>query len=321
MTLAFEQGTASNIADLFTKLSTFAQANGWTQDHAASDRLLIHRNTVYPSFRWAATPVHVGIYQALGFVNSSTDPGNHTNDSGNGSISGTDSVLDDARSVPLVNSSMPYWFFEDDVYIHVVAETAVGVCRHFGFGELSKEGTWTGGEYTYGWRMDPVGGSAQGAVLDGTTMLLDGLAGNTSMNGYVATVHAEGLPGEGGSSKWGVVWGDDGAALGNDRGGNARVQIQGGFRSGLIAPVFGRFSGATTTGLIPMYSIGCWYKRSGAAEVYPLGWMKDVRGVNMRFFTSGQEVVIGSDTWIIFASNQKSSSVTDNQGIAYKKVP
>ncbi len=320
--MAFETGTATSISDLFTKLSTFAVANGWTEDHAASDRLFLHRNTVYVAFRWAsASPVHVGIYQALGFISSGTNPGAHTDDSGNGAVSGTDNVLDDERNVNLVDSTMTYWFFEDDVYIHVVAEVSTGVYRHFGFGEIAKLGTWTGGEYCYGWRLDPTVASSTGAVLAGTSMLLDGLAGGGTMNGYAATIHIEGAPGEGGSSKWGVIWGNPGVSVGNDTGGNARVYVQGGFRSGPHAVPFGRFSGQTTEGLIPAYPIHVWYKNPSTADYYPLGYMEGVRGVNIRYIAPEQEVVIGSDTWVFFPTEQKTSLRTDNQGIMYLKVP
>ena len=152
--MAYENSQATDIQDLFDKLSTFAVANGWTEDHAASGRLFLSKSTVYVAFRWdTASPANVGIYHALGFINSSTDPGNHTDDSGNGEITGTNANLDDSRFVDLVDSTMQYWFFEDDTYIHVAVETAAGVSfRHFGFGIGSKFGTFTGGEYCYGQR-------------------------------------------------------------------------------------------------------------------------------------------------------------------------
>lgn len=325
--MAYETGTASSIADLFTKLSTFAQANGWTENHSASDRLFLSRNNVYVAFRWAtSSPAHVGIYQALGFINSATDPGNQTSDSGQGAIGSTDAVLDDGRNVRLVNSTMRYWFFEDDYYIHAVAEAITGTFRHFGFGELVKLGTWTGGEYAYGDKVTTVNNAL--ATTDTASFLLDGRAGfaaggsRTAIQPYVASLHCESMPGQAAASKWGLVWSGSTPSAG-DRGGNARVFVLGGFRSGMIATSFARFSASATNGLLPMYPIQLFYRNS--TNAYPVGYMKDVRGVNIKNFLGGDEITVGADTWVLFPSLQKGSTAgtygsTRNQGIAYRKV-
>ena len=176
--MSYQNGTATSIADLFTKLNTFAAANGWTVDYSASDRLFLTRSgasdSVSVAFRWASSsPTCAGIYQHTAFINSSTDPGSHTNDSGQGAISGTNATLLTGRNVPLTNGSMQYWFFESDYYIYVVAETASNQVVHFGFGELVQRGSWTGGAFSYGY-VAPSGTSAS-AILTSTTQLLDGL--------------------------------------------------------------------------------------------------------------------------------------------------
>lgn len=327
--MGYLTGTATSIADLFTQLSTFATdpLQGWTQNYAASDRLFLSKNNVYVSFRWAnSSPVHVGIYQALGFINNTTDPGNHTNDSGQGAIGSTDAIIDDGRHVRLVNSSMRYWFFEDDNYIHVVAESSTNVFRHFGFGELAKLGTWTGGEYAYGLRVLTANDAV--ATTDTVTAGLDGYSGfvvggnRTGVQPYVATVHCESLPGQAAASKWGLVWAGSTPTT-NDRGGNARVFIHGGFRSGLIANSFARFSASATNGLLPMYPIQLFYRNS--TNVYPIGYQKDVRGVNIKNFSPADEITVGGDTWVLFPTLLKGSTAgttgaSRNQGIAYRKV-
>lgn len=325
--MAYQAGTATSIADLFTQLSTFAVANGWTQDYASTDRMFLSRNNVYVSFRWATTsPAHVGIYQALGFINSATQPGSHTNDSGQGAIGSTDAILDDGRNVRLVNSTMRYWFFEEDVYIHVVAETTTGTFRQFGFGELVKFGTWTGGEYAYGDKVTTVNDAL--ATADTGSFLLDGRAGyvvgatRTAIQPYVASLHCESLPGQAASSKWGLVWSGSTPTT-NDRGGNSRVFVLGGFRSGMIATSFARFSASPTNGLLPMYPIQLFYRNS--TNAYPLGYMEDVRGVNIANFVGGDEITVGADTWVLFPTLQKGTTAgtygaSRNQGIAYRKV-
>lgn len=324
--MAFEFAQATTVQDLFNKLSTFAVANGWTQDHAASGRLFLSKSTVFVSFRWdTATPANVGIYQALAFAGSGTDPGNHTNDSGQGIVTGTNATLATGRSVALVNSSMNYWFFEEDTYIHVVVETTVGSAafRHFGFGIGTKFGTWTGGEYSYGQKQSTTAGTGTLAVRSDATNLLDGLASGVAMTPFVASVHVEGLPSQAGTSKWGLVW-DGGIPSTNDRAGNGRVWLPGGFRAGTTTGPLARFSGTALQMLLPLTPLNTFYSPN-STTVYPLLTMPDVRAVNIKDYAGGQEIVVGSDTWVVFPSRQKDATTggvgSQNQGIAYKKIP
>ena len=322
----FETGISTSITDLFqTKLATFAVAAGWTNNHSASDRLFLTRSDGSEScsvaFRWAsASPTCAGIYQHTAFVSSGTDPGNHTNDSGQGSISGTDSVIDDGRHVPLTNGTQNYWFFESDYYLHCVVETASLRYVHFGFGILNKTGTWTGGAYSYGYR------HVSTALDTGGAYLLDGLTGITAAathRPFAGTVHCESLPNQTASGKWGLTWAGLLANTSTDRGGTARENLSGGYRAGPIAEYFGRFGGSPTSGLNPMYQIGVWYDDRSQARWHPLGFMNDVRGINVKNYSGGEEVTIGSDIWIPFPARFKPStaaSSSGNAGIAYKKV-
>lgn len=327
--MANQTAQATNIADLFSQLSTFAVANGWTQDHSASDRLFLTKSTCSVAFRWAtSSPTCAAIYQHTAFINSSTNPGNHTNDSGQGNISSSNATLLTGRHVLLPNSSMTYWFFEDNDYIHVVVETASQQFVHFGFGILEKIGTWTGGAYSYGNRNDPAGGTSSLALRPLSSFLLDGLAGTstpTTVRPFCSTIHMEGMPGAGGSSRWALAWAGGNANVGTDRAGNARLNVQGGFRGGPVARAFGRMGNSIGSGLIPMYPINCYYDNPAADRWYPIGYMKDVRGMNIRYYNGGDEITVGSDTWVVFPARYKtivsSTAGTRNLGIAYRKVP
>lgn len=131
----------------------------------------------------------------------------------------------------------------------------------------------------------------------------------------------EGLPGMAGASKWGGIWGSSSAPL-NDTAGNAKANVQGGFRGGPIARNFGWLSADSSAGLIPMHPITLYYRNS--TDVYFLGYMPDVRAINVRYLVPKQEITIGSDVWVVFPSSQKTTTnITNrsyNQGIAYKKV-
>jgi hypothetical protein len=332
--VAYESSTASNIADLMDKLQIFATANGWTKNEPAGsivDRLCLSKNNVFVNFRWATTsPTAVGIYHALGYTTSATNPGNHTSDSGNGYYSATtvtNANILTSRYALVTNGSMTYWFFENDsspAYIHVVVTTGTLQYSHFGFGELVKQGTWTGGEYAYGHYYNAAGTNIQ--LNETSSFLLDGGLGNATPATYrmfAATVHIENLPGQAASTKWALCWGGDSA--GTDRATLTRYNIQGGFRAGPVASAFARFTSSPTTGLSAMYPINLFYDGGGSPRAwYPLGYMGDVRGIDTLNYSEAQEITVGADTWTVFPVTYKpavsASGACRTMGVAYKKV-
>lgn len=324
--MAFATGTASNMAALITAIDTFLVANSWTQDqlNTGSGQAAWHRTAtgvaVWVSVRWdTSSPNHLGIYQALGYTGGN-QPGQHPNDSGNGAVGSTNAVIDDERHVDSLGAGpYTYWFFEQDYYLHVVVEPLADVFRHFGWGAIEKTGDWTGGEYAYGHRKT---GSNATNTLD--TILLDGLFSDTTsaQESRAATLHVEGLPNQVASGKWGNVWGRDNGAEA-DTAAIAKVNIQGGFRGGPTATHWGKFSAGSGSGGIPMYPIELYYQDVANDRVYYLGRMKDVRGINIRFFAARDVVNIAGQDWYIFPSQQKAalgtSVPTGNQGIAYRR--
>lgn len=323
--MSYQTGTATNLADLLTQLFTFATGTpGWTQDqlNTGTGQAAIHKGNVYASMRWnTGTPLALGLYQALGYTGGN-QPGTHPNDSGNGAVSSANATIAGARSVADIgNGPFPsYFFFTDtttETYIHVVVEITTDVFRHFGFGTIEKIGDWTGGEYLYGHI------HTSSSPTDTTNIaLLEGL-GQGSSRRQLPTMHVEALPGQAGAGKWMEVSGSN-SAPGNDTAGNAQILGNGGFRSGPIARHFGFYSAGSTTGVIPTYPLLTFYRRLATTDAYALGFMKDIRGVNIRFINPKQEIVIGSDTWTFFPLSQKTASAIANRsynsGICYRKL-
>lgn len=319
--MSYQSGTATSLADLISQLFSFATGTpGWTQDQLStgSGKAAIHKGSCYASFRWdTGTPLVLGMYQALGYTGGN-DPGTHPNDSGYGAVGSTNAALLGGRCVnDIGNGPFPsYSFFGTGTYIHVAVETSTDVYRHFGFGSIDKVGNWTGGEYVYGQYWDGAGPLG----TQGTT-LLDGIF-NTGTETRASTLHAEGLPGEGGSSKW-MELSDFNSAPGNDTAGNPVILGHGGFRGGPIARHFGAFFAGSTSGLIPTYPIGAFYRRISTAQAYFLGYMPDVRGANIHLIAPKDEITIGSDVWKFFPLAQKTTAAVTNRsynsGIAYKK--
>ena len=335
--MAYETGSATDLDDLLSKLNTFATANGWTSDEfdTVNGDWALSKNDVYVSARWDVTTVqHLALYQALAFDGAATLPGDHTDDSGHGfnsNSSHVDTNLDNERHVADIGDGpfATYHFFENDAspaYIHIIVQVSAGVFRHFGFGELDKIGDWTGGEYCYGHYMDNL--PNQTAVDPRTSMLFDGLNTENPVNfgQRNATMHVEGLPGMGGSDKWGCIFGSRTLSLASDTDGNGNslTRLLGGFRGGPIARAWAEFDGSNSVGFVPMYPINVWHHEDSTSRIRLLGSMADVRGVSLRNFEAEEEVTIGSDTWVLFPSGRKTADNVTNrtylQGIAYKKV-
>jgi hypothetical protein len=345
--VSYTNQTTTTLADFISKLNTFlAGTPGWTTTHTPASGEFAARKTgagfdIGFATKWdTGTPSNLGIYQWYNAAyNTGANPWAQTNDSGNGAASATNATLATARHAPITNTPVQFWCFEDDNYFHCVVQTTTTNFVHFGAGYLDKFNDWTGGEYVYGFRKDQNNTGLAALSGPSATILLDGLTADVSGFGYndaelfCATMHAEGLAGQGGSEKWCVVMGNQASAnLGNDRQGSpqARRHMLGGYRGGVLMKNLNvAFRGSLGRGLCPMAPIIPFYWRRSPDEVYgPMGQMKDVRQINIASFVAGDEITIGSDTWVVFPAAAKSSAdamsggagFTGYQGIAYKKV-
>ena len=340
--MTYETGTATDLEDLLSKLDTFADTThgGWTGGYASNPQTTdgwfeLSKGNLSVSMKYpvGSTPEHMSLHHATAFVGTGTAPGAHTNDSGNGYNTGTTghtnaNLLTERCVRDIGNGPFPsYHFFADDTgakdYIHVVAEPASGMYRHFGWGILNKFGdNWTGGEYVYGQYWDTA--TSASSVDADHLFLLDGLANVSTGRLRAATVRvASGLPNQG-SAVWGVSHATAAANLLTDTAGNARVQIHGGARCGLEARGFGFVIGNSSSGHVAMHSVAAYYRDPSNPRAYLLGYMDDVRVVNVRNFQPGEEVTVGSDTWVLFPASIRTVANVANRsqylGVAYKKV-
>lgn len=337
--MSWTNQATSSMADFFTKLDTFLSGTpGWTT-----------HNTAFASGEWGArktpsgidigiaaqwdtgAPDHVGIYHFHGAVyNSGNSPWAQNDDSGNGAASTSDGSLVAQRFAGITDAPVQFWCFEDDHYFHCVVEwtfSGASVYTHFGGGYLDKFNDWDGGEYVYGGRAQ-LGTSSDVALLPGSTNLLDGVLNGGSMQLNAATIHMENMADQVAGGKYAVAMGNHASgSLGNDRQGapKARLHVASGFRGGPGVMAWGQFTGTLAAGLLPGYPILAFHWNRTNDHVYPLGVMKDVAGISIKNYTPGQELTVGSDTWIVFPSFKKwisgsLSGTTGHQGIMYKKI-
>ena len=334
--MAYETGTAASPGELLAKLFNFASANGWVIDDDIADdtkspaRGSFHKNNIYVCFTFTTDLIH--LYPARGFTASGTVEGAHPNSAfatqGTSTITGLPCA---AMAGPLT----AYYFFEDEVYLHVVINVDGDHYRHFGFGESIKAGNWTGGEYFYGSRWIATGSNGAGSPgASGNYGAFNGYGGNTvSFAGgmFVFGTQNGGVELPGSSvvgSKWGYCSTYSGGTPGLDIDGfryNRFYNLSsnsGGITSRLLGTGISEHNGFVP--LVPMN-----YALVDTAplpdNMYFLGSYPDVRAVNLRSLAPGQEYVIDTDTWVVFPVIRKdyvnsTTQCSANHGIAYKKV-
>lgn len=342
--MAYQTGSASDQTDLMSKLSTFAQANGFTQDYynGTNRHLSLSRaaDNVYVSFCWDAVS-HIQMYQALGYSATHNEaPWNQANDSGNGTDQ-PDTYPDRERQVSAIgNGTFPtYHFFAytNPYAIHIVLEFSAGLFRHFGFGKINKTGIWTGGAWCAGHLWNPGNsfsyydipyGSPHSVLTDGLLIPGGSYYGTYSINSG-GTIHCEGLPNQVAAGKWGhcVYPSTTDVNVGNDRASNPRIRIAGGFRGGVALAQFGQFLPDLANGYVPIIPIEIFYYDSVLGEdgIYYLGRMPNVGHIHLEGIDASEEITIGADTWIAFPMVRKSNidgnnQESENAGIIYKKV-
>jgi hypothetical protein len=330
MAIVYE--TAAGTADqqaFLTALDAFAVANGWTEDEwsVGNKRLCIHKGTVYIQFRWdaVASTGCIAIYQSLGYTGGNA-PGYHLNDSGNGQIS-VNPITSGRRLQVIGNGAFTnYYFFTDAAspYIHVVLEYAAGVFRHMTFGLINKIGDWVGGEYcsAFAWNLvtnpSVITYSGHYAMFDayGLTTIWD-----------TGTLHLEGMPNEGGTSKWALIANTTAGGANIDRASIARYVVQGGLREGPLNNVMCAMAANPNNGFVPMQPLWLAYRdRTTSPEShYLLGTIPDLRFINIKYLDPAEEFTVGAETWKVFPWIKKqnlggTNVESKNMGLAYRKA-
>lgn len=344
--MAYQTGTASDQTDLMSKLSTFAQANGYVEEyyHGTNRHLSLSRaaDAVYVAFLWDAVDT-IAMYQALGFSATYQEaPWNQVDDSGNGNDD-PGSFIDRGRQVSRIGNGAftAYHFFAytNPHCIHIVLEFSPGLYRHFGFGKVDKTGTWTGGAWCAGHLWNWAGSTPFDAYPlpshHGHSVLMDGaLIPATTFYGTYnidagGTLHCEGLPNQPSGGKWGhsVDNASNDSAVGEDRGSTARVRIAGGCRRGVAISQFGPYLPDLSNGFVPIIPMEMFYCDAEDADDgwYYLGRMHNIGHISLHGIDAAQELTVGADPWIAFPTVRKSNvggtnQESENSGIIYKKV-
>lgn len=334
--MAYETGVASSTEDLISKLCTFLTSavifsSPWTQDKldTTGNEASLHLDDVYVHFKWDdGTAVAIGVYQSLGYIDAGTDPDSHTNDSGNGNGSASPVTTERRAQFDVAGPWTKYHFYAyegDNPSVYVVVEETPGVFRHpFGFGNAIKYNDWTGGEFCYAGYWNPNSSYADVPSSPWHSQLLDGNT-TATLELQAGTMHIEDMPNGPTDHKWGVFVDD--TTLSSDGDGDGRVSLFGTSRGGPWVRELAWIRSSQLNSYKVFMPIQLYYRDTTDTpdEILKLGEMPNIAVVNMANFSPGEEVTVGSDTWMVFPWVRKQytdSGVPESRhgGYAYKKV-
>lgn len=311
----YETGTATDVSDLLTKLSTFLAGAGWT----------INKDAVQGSGRWLS--VQKGSDLFLNFISdpaagSSPNPGPYiylygaTSYNGGAAYTAQPNTSAQCSTNKMTGAFTSYHFFEGDDYIHIVVELGAGFFRHIHGGTCEKICTFTGGTYVQGTNIYTNGNQPSSP------------GGRFTMNPWQNVNSSQGSRGSfyaniDGAAEWftGKSTGTTGTRLADGVAGNSSTGLE---TNGLDAELFKRTPNATN-GLTPLLPITIMpEKNSGLWNI--LGRVKDVRNCSMLNMQPGDTITIGSDEWLCFPWHARTTTTGDSTseksgyfGFAYRK--
>ena len=330
--MAFETGTATGPEDLLTKLETFIQSvspQGFTIERPMTDRspydfAISDGANLHVQLHGNGTTDRIYVHQSTGFDDSGVpnEPGQSQT-----------SIINGHEINRMTGPYTAYFFYANfdpaigPLYVNVVVEFNAGEYRHFGFGQIEKFGSFSGGEYSHGhfWAtgsQDDINSINHRVAFDGI-----GTTGNTSRSRMFLDVPTlSGWNGvvESPQSQWGCP---GNSAHGLDPSGANFMRIQWSSRQAYYMHHFYEVGGSSQfNGFKPMMPILCWLIDDDPTpdEYYLLGFAKDVRDISMDGVISGQQLTIGGDLWDVYPMGKKSlilgSEITGLWGRAYKRI-
>jgi hypothetical protein len=292
--MAYQTGTASGITDLLDKLNTFATANGWTLRRREAATLSISKGAVYQNLQESGSAIN--LHASRGF------------DAGLAWNNQPDYAAVIQSCTNLSGSFSAYHFFADQDYLHVVIEVDPGLYRHIAFGDIEKSSGYTGGQYSCATRID-------GGIWH-TSLFSSGLHYGA---GYY-NLH----PAVGGPSSFYVdvdsVAKHQLLTSGGLPGGFVRMITSEMFYSAsMLYADWPNCMPNTLNGMTGHIPVQIFVQRTGGLYS-PLGYVRDLRIVNMVNIRPGEQRTIGADEWLYFPVLAKGGP-SGNWGYAYKIIP
>lgn len=306
--MAYQQTTATSVADLIDKVAAFAATLGWTIDRntiassnrtvsisrAGSDYLHIFNTDTTNVRLRASTGINTGLAIA-------SQPGVSTAEAiANGGAGPFASVFLFGDTTPAP-------------YIHVVYDTGNSVLRHFSLGMVQKIGTWTGGTYFDALSLNTSAGQNASPLSSLHHVLFS--QGDAS-NGEEGGIRCDVPPS---TNVFAPITGQSF--------GTAPYRVFGGVNATRDLEGFFSSSVNSWSGVTPLRQIKLRVDR-GSGFSSEIGYVPGIRLVNIARWAAGDEFSIGPDTWKVFPwwrqgsrpAGDTTGAYSGNYGFAYLKT-
>ena len=313
--MAYQTGTANDLDDLIGIIRAFAEAQGWTIHRhvvgtAIDSELILSSGSTYAVLKartFTGSFWYYGVSQNM-TIEELWIYGATAYDSAAAFDAQPGSTYEKIAN-HMYGPFAAYHLFGTAQYIHVVVEQSAGEFRHILFGEIDKTATFTGGAYiaatfwdhNYNYIDSPDSGGHQLPFSAGSKNYRMNTEVRADLDGYT----------------WGICYRYDSSkpeVISLPRSGNAMNAL-------LIECAPNEFNGVT-----PLLPMPVAFERTGG-KFSPLGYVPDMRLCNMRNLSPGQEITLGTDTWVCFPMmTKKDPSIRDDRpnsgwyGYAYRKV-
>lgn len=274
----YETGTATDPADLLSKLNTFVSGNGWTVSSPSSGVVFRKGDVVVG----ASADSDEVFFRGAVTYNGSAAWDNQTNNAGV-----TLTILLGVGPYP------SYHFFTGDEdgadYVHVVVEISTGIYRHFVFGELVKSGSYTGGVY-----VDGVHWSSASNRINVPYSGFHQTICDSSQNEGITNAHLW-VDYDSKTNNWQRIYPpasvDTTRCSGNGRAGGIDSYVQGqDFMAWNLRNV-----------LVPLR----YFANRESSLKSPIGRIPHMRQCGMRNLARGETITIGGESWIVFPIVQR----------------
>jgi hypothetical protein len=314
MTIHYATGTAADAHAWLDAIRTFATGTlGYTEDTWSSSggisRLHLH-NTAgehlscdLRSRTFGGTALALGLARATGYASGSAWDAQ----------TGTSGL---SYASHLGGSSLTYHLFggtsTDGDWCHAVLETAAGVFASAHFGSLVKAGTWTGGAYCDGMRWL----TGQSNVYSLHVPFVS-VGANNDRGGIRADLDGATAP------KW-WPWGTSSGGADANSTTYAATLVNRGDAYGPVDAWLTALSPNALNGRTVLWPIAVYAPRPSSYWSH-LGDIGGLRACSMEQLAAGEEITLGSETWMVFPARAKGAvaalNTTDTGwiGYAYRK--
>ena len=153
--MPFSSGVSSSLDDFLSQLVSFAVANaGFANEGAVTSSVGSGSRTVQRllkgGVRWWFTRSTTSTNINASMSYSAFASGANISTAPTTSVADAQSAWTHMNTWAFTGPYVGHYFFTDGTCVHAVLEVASGVFNHISFGNVSKFGTWTGGEYLTG---------------------------------------------------------------------------------------------------------------------------------------------------------------------------